>query len=202
MFKKAFLDSLFPREKREAKVVEFVNLYQGCTSVLEYSLKFTELTKYALSLVSEPRDKMNHFVTGVSDDLREECHLSMLQDNMNISLLIVHAQQVEETRAKRKSRDAKRARSFDDGSSKGSLEIHDSQGSRKGFLIMFLPNFLRLGMIGCLTLSLRKVEILVHLTRIVLVPNVGRVILVNVQWEHAIALVVTRMATRLGIALI
>ena len=28
IFKKAFLDRLFPREKREAKVVEFINLRQ------------------------------------------------------------------------------------------------------------------------------------------------------------------------------
>ena len=42
----------------------------------------------------------------------------MLHDNMNISRLMVHAKRVEEARSKRKSRDAKRARSFDRGSLK------------------------------------------------------------------------------------
>ena len=60
----------------------------------EYSLKFTTLPKYAPSLVFDPRDKMSHFVTGVSDDLQEECHLDMLHENMTISHIMVYAQQV------------------------------------------------------------------------------------------------------------
>ena len=42
---------------------------------------------------------------------------------MNISCLMIHAQQVEDARVKRKSRDAKRARSFDGGSSKSRFDI-------------------------------------------------------------------------------
>ena len=49
----------------------------------------------------------------------------MLHDNMNISRLMVYARRVEDARAKRKSRDAKRSRSFDGGSSKNMLKIHD-----------------------------------------------------------------------------
>ena len=59
-------------------MVEFINLLQGGMSVLKYSLKFNKLSKYTPSLVSDPRDEMNYFVTGVSDDLEEECHLAML----------------------------------------------------------------------------------------------------------------------------
>ena len=91
MFKKAFLDRLFPKEKMEAKVVEFINIFQGGISVLEYSIKFTKLSKYAPSLVSDPRDEMSRFVR-VSDDLKEECHSAMIHENMNISRLMVHAQ--------------------------------------------------------------------------------------------------------------
>ena len=36
--KKAFLDRFFPREQREVKVEEFINLRQEGTSVKEYSL--------------------------------------------------------------------------------------------------------------------------------------------------------------------
>ena len=57
VFKKTFLDRFFPRENREAKVVEFINLRQGGMGVLVYSLKFTQLSKYAPSLVSDPKDK-------------------------------------------------------------------------------------------------------------------------------------------------
>ena len=68
-----FLDRFFPREKREAKLEEFINLRYGGTSVLKYSLILNKLSTYASSLVSNSRDEMNHFVVGVSDDLVEEC---------------------------------------------------------------------------------------------------------------------------------
>ena len=123
VFKKAFIDRFFPRENWEAKVVEFINFRQGGMSVLEYSLKFTKLSKYATSLVSDPRDEMSYFVMGVSNEFQEGYHSTMLHYNMNISYLMVHAQQVEDTRAKRKNRDTKRPRSFDSGSSKGRLDI-------------------------------------------------------------------------------
>ena len=55
----------------------------------------------------------------------------MLHDNMNISRVMVHAKHVEEPRAKRKSRDATRPRSFDGGSSKGSFEIQDKPRFKK-----------------------------------------------------------------------
>ena len=75
-------------------MVNFINLCQGGISVREYSLKFSKLSKYAPSLVSDPRDEISHFVTRVSDDLQKEFHSSMIHDNMNISCLMVHAQHV------------------------------------------------------------------------------------------------------------
>ena len=53
----------------------------------------------------------------MSNDFQEECHSAMIHNNMKISRLMVHAKHVEEARAMRKSRDAKRERSFDGGSS-------------------------------------------------------------------------------------
>ena len=85
-------------------------------SVLYYALKFPKFSKYDPSLVSNPGYEISLFVIVVLDDLMEECHLAMLYYSMKISCLTIHAQQVEETRVKRKSRDAKRSRSFDGGS--------------------------------------------------------------------------------------
>ncbi|XP_049399690.1 uncharacterized protein LOC125863705 [Solanum stenotomum] len=45
----------FPRELREAKMEEFINLKQGNMNVNEYALKFTLLSKYAPSLAANPR---------------------------------------------------------------------------------------------------------------------------------------------------
>ena len=78
IFKKDVFDSFFTREMREVKVVEFINLTHGGNSVLEYLLKFVELSKYASSLVYDPRDEMSCFVMVVSDNLKEEYHSSML----------------------------------------------------------------------------------------------------------------------------
>ncbi|TMX05241.1 hypothetical protein EJD97_000237 [Solanum chilense] len=111
--------------------MEFINLHHGVKSVHEYSLEFIKLSKYAPSLVSDPRDQMSRFVTGMSKDLQEECQSSMLHDNMNISHLMVCARRVEEARAKPKSRDAKRERSFDGGSSKNRLGIQDKPKFKK-----------------------------------------------------------------------
>ena len=62
---------------------------------------------------------------GVSKDLQKECNSSILHDNMNISHLMVHAIRIEEARSKRKSRYAKRAKSFHGGSLNNRLEIQD-----------------------------------------------------------------------------
>ncbi|XP_049348224.1 uncharacterized protein LOC125812798 [Solanum verrucosum] len=50
VFKTAFIDRCLPLELREQKLAEFMNLRQGNMSVKEYSLKFTQLSKYAPTL--------------------------------------------------------------------------------------------------------------------------------------------------------
>ncbi|XP_069143408.1 uncharacterized protein [Solanum lycopersicum] len=50
---------------------------------------------------------------------------------MNIYRLMVHAEHVEEARARRKTNDAKRSRSFDGGSSENRLEIQDKPRFKK-----------------------------------------------------------------------
>ncbi|XP_069150443.1 uncharacterized protein [Solanum lycopersicum] len=59
LFKTAFLERLFPREMKEAKVEEFINLKQGSMTVREYSLKFVKLSRYTTPLVSTSRDEMS-----------------------------------------------------------------------------------------------------------------------------------------------
>ena len=65
VFRREFLDRFFLREKREAKMEEFINLLQGGMSVQEYSLKFIKFSKYASPLVSNPRYEMNRFIMDV-----------------------------------------------------------------------------------------------------------------------------------------
>ena len=76
---RAFRGKIFTREKRKGKMEDLIKLHQGVVTVLKYFLKFTKFSKYASSFVSNPRDEMNYFVRGVSDDLVEECRSVMLQ---------------------------------------------------------------------------------------------------------------------------
>ena len=66
---------------------------------------------------------MSRYVTGVSEELEEEFHAAMLYDNMDIYRLMVHAQKVEESHIRKGNREAMKARSFECGSSKSTLDI-------------------------------------------------------------------------------
>ena len=46
-------------------------------SVKEYSLKFSQLSKYAPTIVADHRSTMNKFVLGISDHVVNECRLAM-----------------------------------------------------------------------------------------------------------------------------
>ena len=70
---------------------------------------------------------------GVSDDFKEEFYSTMIHENMNIYHPIVYSQQLEEARAKWKSRESKRERYFDSGSSKGRLDILEKPRFNKRF---------------------------------------------------------------------
>ncbi|XP_069147184.1 uncharacterized protein [Solanum lycopersicum] len=100
-----------------SKVEEHPQEFIDETYKILYAMKLNtsekaELATYQLKDVAQTWDEMSRFVIGVSDDLKEECHSAMLHENMKISHLMVHAQQVEETRAKRKSRNAKKKPRF------------------------------------------------------------------------------------------
>ena len=137
-------------------------------------LDVTQLSKYAPSLVSNRRDEMNRFVTGVSDDLKEECHLAMLHENMNISHIMVHAKHLEEQGLGERIEMLRGQDLLMEVLQRISLRYKTRLGLRSGFLIKYLPSFPRLGMIGCLTITLRREGILVHPTRSLHVPSVEK----------------------------
>ncbi|KAH0654435.1 hypothetical protein KY290_032963 [Solanum tuberosum] len=109
---------------REAKVLEFINLHQGNMSVKKYALKFTQFSRYAPTMVVDPRARMNKFVLGVSTMVVKECRTVMLINEMDISCLMVHAQQIKEENLKERSREANRAKTGDGDFSHSRPDVH------------------------------------------------------------------------------
>ena len=109
--------------------MEFINIRQGGMSVHEYSFKFTKLSKYSPSLVFDPRDERIRFVTGVIGWFLRKVLFSYAKwQNEHFPS---YGTCPTCTRANRKSRNAKRARSFYGGSSKNRLEIEDKPRFKK-----------------------------------------------------------------------
>ena len=96
--------------QREAKVEDFINIRKVGLAIKEYSLKFVKRSKYASSLLSSSRDEMSRLVNGVSKDLEEECRAAIVHDNMDLSRLMIHTQQVEEIRRRKRDREGKKPR--------------------------------------------------------------------------------------------
>ena len=135
----------------------------------------------------------------MSDDSQDECHLSMLYDNMNISRLMVNFQQVEDTGVKRKS-----------GMPKGKDILMVLQGvgltlkkilsSIKGSLMKFLTSSLSNVMIGFQTLRLKREGVVVPQQISQHVEGLARNIIVIALKECIIVLVMVKMVTKYDIS--
>ncbi|WMV50090.1 hypothetical protein MTR67_043475 [Solanum verrucosum] len=68
---------------------------------------------------------MNKFVMGVSDLVKEECRTAMLNHDMDISKLMVYAQQLEETKLRRMNRDMKRVRPDEQNQSRSKKRFYN-----------------------------------------------------------------------------
>ncbi|WMV13447.1 hypothetical protein MTR67_006832 [Solanum verrucosum] len=99
---------------REAKILEFVNLRQGRMSVEEYAQVFTRLSRYAPSIVANPKMKMSKFVSGLSDLIIKECSMVLLENDMDMDHLMIRAQRFEKEKLEERSRGTKRYRLEDD----------------------------------------------------------------------------------------
>ncbi|XP_022853854.1 uncharacterized protein LOC111375282 [Olea europaea var. sylvestris] len=69
-FHRIFYDAYYPRSYKDARQEEFLKLVQGQMIVVEYQVKFIELSKYAQVLVSNEIDKCRRFENGLREEIR------------------------------------------------------------------------------------------------------------------------------------
>lgn len=64
-------------------------------SVKEYALKFYQLSRYDLEIVSSRKARIRKFAFGLSQDLILESKATLLIKDMDISRLVMYMQQVK-----------------------------------------------------------------------------------------------------------
>lgn len=62
----------------------------------DYSFKFTQLPTYVHTMVADSRSRISKFMLGVFEEVIKECRKTMLTKDIDLSRLMVHAQQIEE----------------------------------------------------------------------------------------------------------
>ncbi|XP_015072625.1 uncharacterized protein LOC107016782 [Solanum pennellii] len=82
-------------------------------------------------------DEMSKFFTRITVNLEEECRSAMLHDKMDLSKLMVHVPQVDDSRKKRGVRDARRFKPYDqagpsNGGNRNNFGIREHPRLKKG----------------------------------------------------------------------
>ena len=70
-FLRAFRTKYMPAAYQNAKGQEFTNLTQGVMIVVEYEVKFDQLSRYAMHLVASEQDKCNKFKGGLQMEIKK-----------------------------------------------------------------------------------------------------------------------------------
>ncbi|XXG82454.1 hypothetical protein AAC387_Pa10g0401 [Persea americana] len=75
-FEREFDDKFIPKHVWDRKKREFQNLQQGSMTVAQYDMKWTQLSRYAPTLISTEEDKITRFIEGLRPGLRREVEMA------------------------------------------------------------------------------------------------------------------------------
>lgn len=110
-------------------------------SVQEYSLKITQSSKYTPFFVSNQRDEMSKFVTRVFDFFKQDYHLSMFHEDMNISRITVHGQSMEEFMIEVNNKDLQRSMTYESSKAKSKKRFYNYESPIMNKDKVFNANF-------------------------------------------------------------
>ena len=65
-------------------------------------MKFTQFSRYALTMVTNPRARMSKFILGVSEMVVKKGCIAVLINEIDVSHLMIHAQQIKEEKPKKR----------------------------------------------------------------------------------------------------
>ena len=106
----------------------------------EYSIKFTQISNHAPTMVNYSRLKMKKFDMGISNLVVNKCWSSMLIPSMDISRLMLHIEQIEEQKVKQVIRDLKKVRTEEGNFSTKRFEVQYKPRLQRRFSRQVPPN--------------------------------------------------------------
>ena len=83
-----------PKIYRDEKQREFLNLKQGNMTVAEYEVKFTQLSRYASSMVATERDKCRRFEEGLKYEIRSKITIGELRNFTDLRAATIRAERL------------------------------------------------------------------------------------------------------------
>ncbi|XP_071905704.1 uncharacterized protein [Coffea arabica] len=106
-FTREFNEKFLPPFIQEKKEDEFIKLLQGTSSVAEYEIQFTRLSKFAPKLVVNEQKRLRRFIQGLNVEIQKElaaAQIDTFKDALDKAQRVEQAQfQVRTFQAKKRS---------------------------------------------------------------------------------------------------
>ncbi|KAL3734568.1 hypothetical protein ACJRO7_023855 [Eucalyptus globulus] len=127
-FKKAFNAQFFSKSFQAKMKGDFVHVSQGDSTVLEYSVRFNQLSRFAKHLVANEEDKADHFLGGLQPEINSALAPFVLT---TYKYVLEQAIKVEQSILKHDTQGVPQPKRFKPTNVQGSHT--DSSGRRRGF---------------------------------------------------------------------
>ncbi|RVW15622.1 Retrovirus-related Pol polyprotein from transposon 17.6 [Vitis vinifera] len=127
-FERIFLGKYFGEVAKHAKRMEFEHLIQGTMSVLEYESRFSELSRFALGMISEEGEKARRFQQGLRPAIRNRLVPLAIRDYSElVKRALLVEQDIDETNQIREQKGERKGKQRMEESSQGPQQRQRTQ---------------------------------------------------------------------------